>query len=42
MVTMVGVPAQYLLSPCAPAPRTLIDIIYDTAARYPDPPQSVR
>ena len=31
-----GVPAQYLLSPHAPSPRTLIDIIYETAARYPD------
>jgi non-ribosomal peptide synthetase-like protein len=30
------VPAQYLLSPHAPSPRTLIDIIYETAARYPD------
>jgi len=30
------VPAQYLLSPAAPSPRTLIDIIYETAARYPD------
>ena len=29
------VPAQYLLSP-AHRPRTLIDILYDTAARYPD------
>jgi len=25
-----------LLSPAAPSPRTLIDIIYETAARYPD------
>jgi len=30
------VPAQYVLSPYAPSPRTLIDIIYETAARYPD------
>src|SRR4029077_6331436 len=30
------VPAQYLLSPCAPSPRTLIEVLYDTAARYPD------
>ncbi len=30
------VPAQYLLSRAAPSPRTLIDIIYETAARYPD------
>ena len=36
MVTTVGVPAQYVLSPYAPISRTLIDIIYDTAARYPD------
>ncbi len=32
------IPAQYLLSDHAPAPRTLIDILYDTAARYPDAP----
>jgi non-ribosomal peptide synthetase-like protein len=30
------VPAQYLLSDQAPAPRTLIDILYDTATRFPD------
>ena len=30
------VPAQYLLSPRAADPRTLIDILYDTAARYPE------
>src|SRR3984957_5430631 len=30
------VPAPYVLSPCAPAPRTLVDILYDTAARYPE------
>jgi hypothetical protein len=30
------VPAQYLLSPRAPSPRTLVDVLYDTAARYPD------
>ncbi|MGV0994134.1 MAG: Pls/PosA family non-ribosomal peptide synthetase [Mycobacterium sp.] len=30
------VPAQYLLSGHAPDPRTLIDILYATAARYPD------
>jgi non-ribosomal peptide synthetase-like protein len=30
------VPAQYLLSPAAPSPRTLIDILYETAASYPD------
>jgi len=33
---MHQVPAQYLLSPRAPSPRTLIDIINETAARYPD------
>ena len=32
------IPAQYLLSPHAPKPRTLIDILYDTAARHPDSP----
>ncbi|ORA17483.1 amino acid adenylation protein [Mycobacterium asiaticum DSM 44297] len=31
-----AIPAQYLLSADAPSPRTLIDIIKDTAARYPD------
>jgi non-ribosomal peptide synthetase component F len=36
VVTMLQVPAQYVLSPYAPRPRTLVDIIYDTAARYPD------
>jgi non-ribosomal peptide synthetase-like protein len=30
------IPAQYLLSADAPSPRTLIDIINETAARYPD------
>jgi len=30
------VPAQYLLSPRAPSARTLIDILYETAARYPE------
>jgi non-ribosomal peptide synthetase-like protein len=30
------IPAQYLLSADAPDPRTLIDIINETAARYPD------
>ena len=29
-------PAQYLLSQFAPEPRTLIDVLYDTADRYPD------
>ncbi|QNI09009.1 amino acid adenylation domain-containing protein [Mycobacterium kubicae] len=33
---MPDIPAQYLRSADAPSPRTLIDIIYDTAARYPD------
>jgi non-ribosomal peptide synthetase component F len=33
---MHEVPAQYVLSPCAPTPRTLVDILYDTAARYPE------
>ncbi|MDT5185374.1 MAG: hypothetical protein QOI29_3532, partial [Mycobacterium sp.] len=32
------IPAQYLLSSSAPAPRTLIDILYETAALYPDAP----
>jgi non-ribosomal peptide synthetase-like protein len=32
------IPAQYLLSAEAPEPRTLIDILYDTAARHPDAP----
>ncbi len=30
------IPAQYLLSNHAPSPRTLVDILHDTAARYPD------
>ena len=30
------IPARYLLSAQAPDPRTLVDILYDTAARYPD------
>ena len=33
---MPDIPAQYLLSSDAPAPRTLIDIINETAARYPE------
>ena len=33
---MPEVPAQYLLSAFAPPPRTLVDILYDTAARWPD------
>ncbi|MDT5284549.1 MAG: hypothetical protein QOJ20_5744, partial [Mycobacterium sp.] len=32
------IPAQYLLSSSAPEPRTLIDILYGTAARHPDAP----
>jgi non-ribosomal peptide synthetase-like protein len=32
------IPAQYVLSPLAAEPRTLIDILYDTAARHPDSP----
>ena len=31
-----GVPEQYLLSGHAPAPRTLVDILYETAERHPD------
>ncbi|MGB9308932.1 MAG: amino acid adenylation domain-containing protein, partial [Mycobacterium sp.] len=36
MPSVTEVPAQYLLSPDAPGPRTLIDVITETAARYPD------
>lgn len=32
------IPSQYLLSTAAPTPRTLIDILYDSAARFPDSP----
>jgi non-ribosomal peptide synthetase-like protein len=32
------IPAQYVLSPFAPEPRTLIDILYATAGRHPDAP----
>lgn len=35
---MPEVPPQYVLSPTAPEARTLIDILYDTARRYPDAP----
>ena len=35
---MPEVGEQYLLSPFAPEPRTLVDILYDTATRYPDAP----
>ena len=30
------IPRQYLLSPHAPEPRTLVDILYDTARRFPN------
>ncbi|MCW1959064.1 MAG: AMP-binding protein, partial [Mycobacterium sp.] len=30
------IPSQYLLSGHAPPPRTLVEIIYQTAARYPE------
>jgi non-ribosomal peptide synthetase-like protein len=33
---MPVIPAHYLLSGQAPTPRTLVDILYDTAARFPD------
>ncbi len=33
-----AIPPQYLLSPAAAPPRTLIDVLYDTANRYPDAP----
>ena len=33
---MFEIPARYLLSAQAPEPRTLVDILYDTATRYPD------
>ncbi len=32
------IPPQYLLSPFATGPRTLIDILYETARRYPEAP----
>ncbi|MGE2732578.1 Pls/PosA family non-ribosomal peptide synthetase [Mycolicibacterium vaccae] len=32
------IPAQFLLSAQAPPPRTLIDILYDTARRHPEAP----
>ncbi len=35
-MAMPEIPAQYVLSPFAPESRTLIDILYATAARYPD------
>ncbi|MCT7657987.1 Pls/PosA family non-ribosomal peptide synthetase [Mycobacterium deserti] len=37
-MTALEIPAQYVLSPYAPEPRTLIDILYETAARHPDAP----
>jgi len=33
---MSAIPARYLQSGHAPAPRTLVDILYATATRYPD------
>src|ERR1700722_13112595 len=33
---MPEIPAKYTLWAAAPSPRTLIEIIYETAARYPD------
>ena len=38
---MPEIPAQYLLSSHAPEPRTLVDILYETAARFPMRPQSM-
>src|SRR3954452_8093351 len=35
---MPEVSAQYLLSPYAAEPRTLVDILYETALRHPDAP----
>ena len=35
-MTMPQVPPQYLRSNEAPAPRTLVDILYETASRFPD------
>ena len=32
----LGIPPQYLLAGHAPAARTLIDVLYESAARYPD------
>jgi non-ribosomal peptide synthetase-like protein len=36
VATPQPIPAQYLLSPHAADPRTLIDVLYDTAACFPD------
>ncbi|WP_458317540.1 Pls/PosA family non-ribosomal peptide synthetase [Mycolicibacterium brisbanense] len=33
-----AIPAQYVLSSAAPEPRTLVDILRDTASRFPDAP----
>ncbi|ORA22520.1 Pls/PosA family non-ribosomal peptide synthetase [Mycobacterium aquaticum] len=33
-----AIPAQYVLSSAAPEPRTLVDILRDTAQRFPDAP----
>ncbi len=33
-----AIPPQYLLSPAAAPPRTLVDVLYETANRYPDAP----
>ena len=33
---MSAIPAQYLQAGQAPAPRTLVDILYATAGRFPD------
>lgn len=33
-----AIPPQYLLSPAAAPPRTLIDVLYETANRFPDAP----
>ena len=38
MTAAPEIPAQYLLSSRAPEPRTLVDILYDTAQRCPDAP----
>ncbi|HJT90891.1 MAG TPA: amino acid adenylation domain-containing protein, partial [Mycobacterium sp.] len=38
MVVAPQIPAQYVLSSFAPEPRTLIDILFDTACRHPDSP----
>ena len=32
------IPAQYLLAADAPEPRTLVDVLYETASRHPDAP----